>query len=371
MDPNRKPLILIVDDTPRNIQVLGNILYEKGYNISISSSGSHALQSVKVKPPDLILLDIQMPGMDGYEVCKTLKADSQTKDIPVIFLTAATEVENVLKGFELGAVDYITKPFNVPELLARVATHIELKLAREKLIEINATKDKFFSIISHDLRNPFAGLQMVSGNLLKNLEKYDIKKTAELVELIYSTSKQGSELLENLLEWSRTQTGAISFNPTDINIAEAVKKCIKSIIPVSENKHITIINNVPGNSRLVADEYMLESILRNLLSNAVKYTPASGTVIISMKECEEHTEFTVKDNGVGISKEVQSKLFKLDTNCSMPGTADEKGTGLGLILCKEFVGKHGGTIWAESKAGAGSEFKFTIPKKAKKKDNQK
>ncbi len=364
MKTNRKPLILIVDDTPQNIQVLGNILYEKGYNISISSSGSHALQSVTAKTPDLILLDIQMPGMDGYEVCKTLKTNSQTKDIPVIFLTAATEVENVLMGFELGAVDYITKPFNVPELLARVATHIELKFAREKLIEVNATKDKFFSIISHDLRNPFAGLQMVSGNLLKNLEKYDIKKTTELIELIYNASKHGSELLENLLEWSRTQTGAINFNPTGINVSETVKKCINSIVPFYENKNITVINNVPDNSRLVADEYMLETVLRNLLSNAVKYTPASGSVIVSIKECEEHTEFTVKDNGVGISKEVQSKLFKLDMNSSMHGTADEKGTGLGLILCKEFVEKHGGTIRAESKAGAGSEFKFTIPKNA-------
>lgn len=363
MRTSSKPLILIVDDNPQNIQVLGNVLYGNDYNVSVSSSGAHALQSVSSNPPDLILLDVQMPGMDGFEVCRTLKSDPLTSGIPVIFLTAATETEKVILGFELGAVDYITKPFNTSELLARVATHIELKFAREKLIEINATKDKFFSIISHDLRNPFAGIRIVSESLLKNIGKYDTNKTAELVELICNTSRQGSELLENLLEWSRTQTGVIKFNPSEINISETVKKCIGVILPHSGNKNITVSNNVPDNVSLFADEYMLETILRNLLSNAVKYTPVSGSVIVSVKEYEEHFEITVKDSGIGISMDVQSKLFKLDLSSSMPGTADEKGTGLGLILCKEFVESHGGTIWAESEQGKGSEFKFTIPKK--------
>lgn len=139
MEPNNKPLILIVDDTPQNIQVLGNILYEKGYNISLSPSGSHALQSVKSQAPDLILLDILMPEMNGYEVCKELKSNPATKDIPVIFLTAITETESILHGFEFGAADYITKPFNVAELTARIATHIELKKSKEK---IGVEKDK-------------------------------------------------------------------------------------------------------------------------------------------------------------------------------------------------------------------------------------
>lgn len=357
-----KPLVLIVDDTPKNIQVLGNILYDKGYSVSMATSGMEALKSVKNKIPDLILLDIQMPEMNGFEVCTILKSDSKTKDIPVIFITAATESEKVLEGFELGAVDYIVKPFNIGELTARVATHIELKLTREKLIEINATKDKFFSIISHDLRNPFDGLQKVSENLLKNFENYDNKKIVSLIEMINNASKQGSALLENLLEWSRLQIGSINFNPIEIKLFDLVEKCIKSISSFFENKQINFINNVSNTSRIIADEYMLETILRNLLTNAVKFTPESGTVIISINEHLEYTEFTIKDNGIGLSDQIYFKLFNLDKNCSMPGTAKEKGTGLGLILCKEFVEKHGGTIWAESKVKVGSEFKFTIPK---------
>ena len=192
METLKKPLILIVDDMPKNIQVLSNILYYKGYNIRIATTGSQALESIKTKAPDLILLDIQMPEMNGFEVCKILKANPDTKEIPIIFLTAVIEPEKIVQGFELGAVDYITKPFNTAELIVRVATQIEIKQSREKLVELNATKDKFFSIIAHDLRNPFAGIiglsEIIEADLIENTN-VDIPELLKYNEMILSTSK--------------------------------------------------------------------------------------------------------------------------------------------------------------------------------------
>src|ERR1035437_3194412 len=181
METIKKPLILIVDDTPKNLQLLSNILHDKGYNICISTSGSQALESVNTEAPDLILLDIQMPVMDGFETFKALKSNPNSKDIPVIFLTAIIEPEKILEGFELGAVDYITKPFNIPELTARVATHIEIKRSREKLIELNATKDKLFSIISHDLKSSIGSILGISDLLLENFDDYPSDKIRQIV----------------------------------------------------------------------------------------------------------------------------------------------------------------------------------------------
>ena len=192
MESKKKPLILIVDDTTKNIQVLGNMLYSKGYNISVATSGKEALESVKAKTPDLILLDIQMPEMDGFEVCKNLKSNPSTKEIPVIFLTAVTDPEKIVHGFELGAVDYITKPLNPAELFMRVATHIEIKESRTKLEELNATKDKFFKIIAHDLRNPFAGIMGLSEimeNELKDNGKLNESTFLQYSQLIFNSAK--------------------------------------------------------------------------------------------------------------------------------------------------------------------------------------
>src|ERR1035437_6191004 len=174
METIKKPLILIVDDTPKNLQLLSNILHDKGYNICISTSGSRALETVNTEAPDLILLDIQMPVMDGFETFKALKLNPKAKDIPIIFLTAVVDPEKILQGFEMGAVDYITKPFNIPELTARGGTHLEIKRSREKLTELTDTKEKLFSVISHDLKGPLGSVLAFSNLLLENWDTYPI-----------------------------------------------------------------------------------------------------------------------------------------------------------------------------------------------------
>ncbi len=361
MNGTKKASILIVDDNPKNIQVISSILHEKGYNISISTSGIQALNAINAKMPDLILLDIEMPEMDGYEVCKQLKSDVKTKEIPVIFLTAKIETENIVYGFEIGAVDYITKPFNVAELLARVATHIELKKSREKLIELNATKDRFFSIIAHDIKNPFAGILTSSELLLYALPRYEKHQIEQSVARIYDSAKQGFNLLVNLLEWSQTQTDGIQFNPTKLNLKMVAQTSLNVVKELAENKNILINNEINSNLSINADENLLNAIFRNLLTNAVKFTPSPGTITIFATELDGLIEVSVSDTGVGMSRKILENLFKIENKTSKPGTAKESGTGLGLILCKEFVEKHGGKIWIDSELNKGSVFKFTIP----------
>lgn len=360
----KKPLILIVDDTPKNIQVLSNVLYDKGYNICIATSGKQALESVNTEAPDLILLDIQMPEMDGFEVCKILKSNSDTKKIPILFLTAMIESEKIVQGFELGAVDYITKPFNVAELIVRVAAHIEIKQSREKLQELNTTKDKFFSIIAHDLRNPFGGIMGLSEIMELKLAENKIEDVPEFkkyTQMIFSTSKTAFELLNNLMQWARSQTGEINFDPQKIPVETMISDTIQLVEGIAFKKNITIEKVLNNTQTIYADISLTNTVLRNLLTNAIKFTPHNGKITVSAQEKDEFLEITVMDNGVGIDPKYMNKIFRIDSKFSSLGTDKEKGTGLGLILCKEFVEKQGGTIWVESELGKGSKFIFTLP----------
>jgi two-component system, sensor histidine kinase and response regulator len=355
-----KPIILIVDDTPKNIQVLGKTLHDIGYNVSIATSGSQALDSVIREKPDLILLDIQMPEMDGFEVCKILKMNPDTKGIPVIFLTAVTDSDKIVQGFELGAVDYITKPFNSAELSMRVATHIEIKQSREKLKELNATKDKFFSIIAHDLKNPFSTLLGFSKLLFENAPTYTTNQIQEYAQIMNNTAKQSYTLLENLMQWAKAQTGKITVNPENNSLDDLLSITIPILSGSALKKNITIESNV-AKDNVYVDNSLTTTILRNLLTNAIKFTHHSGKITVSTQKKDEFLEVSITDTGVGIDPKNIDKLFKIDSKVSSPGTESEEGTGLGLILCKEFVEKQGGRIWVTSELGKGSTFTFTLP----------
>ncbi len=363
MANKNKSKILIVDDVTKNIQLVANILQEAGYEIFFALNGQMALELVKNQTLDLILLDIMMPEMDGFEVCRRIKMLPNIKDIPIIFLTAKTDIEDIKKGFEVGGVDYITKPFNREELLARVKTHLSLMRQQKELKDLNATKDKFFSIIAHDLKSPFNHLLGLTEIIQDLSPETDHKEVRELAALIHKSAKQGRDLLDNLLEWSRSQIGARDFRPDNIKLFDIVNEAISFVEQIASQKDISIINAVEKDAVARADINMLNTILRNLLNNAIKFTKPGGFVKIHAKKRKEVTEITVEDNGIGISKSTLSKLFKTDENPSTPGTSSEKGTGLGLILCREFVEQHGGSIYVESERGKGSRFIFTLPNK--------
>ncbi len=372
---NKRIMILIVDDVPKNIQVVGTILKKEGYRLAFAKSGKMALDLTRKTRFDLILLDILMPEMDGFEVCERLKSDPATRDIPVMFLTAKTEPEDILKGFEIGAVDYITKPFNSAELLARVRTHLDLKFSREnlgranrELRTLNATKDKFFSIIAHDLRNPIQNLLLSSEILKIGFGNFEDDKIKDYIERFHRNSKNIAELLRNLLDWSRSQQGKIQCKPHTVDLHLLVNDAILLLKYQADSKGIRVLSDIKEETFVYADKEMIKTVLRNFLSNAVKFTPAGGAVNITASapapgQDRELIEVAVEDTGVGISRKDMEKLFRIDTQITTPGTAGEKGTGLGLVLCREFVEKNNGTVQVESTPGKGSRFVFTLPVK--------
>jgi len=237
----------------------------------------------------------------------------------------------------------------------------EIVSQNKKLAELNASKDKFFSIIAHDLKNPFNSIFGFSELLIKNIETYDKAKISRFINTIYESSKNTFKLLENLLEWSRAQTGKIEFKPENIILEHVLVDIIQLLDNLVKEKNITITYLISDSFIVFADKNMLNTVLRNLLSNAIKFTHKNGLIVVSAERIANEIEISVQDNGVGISSSVVDKLFSTSDKISTLGTDSEIGTGLGLILCKEFVTKHNGKIWVESDFGKGSCFKFTLP----------
>lgn len=232
---------------------------------------------------------------------------------------------------------------------------------KDKLLELNSTKDKFFSIIAHDLRSPFQSLLGFSELLLIEMKETDNAEQKSYAQAIYNSSNNILSLVENLLTWSRTQTNKISLDPREINISEVIENIISLLKPTFDQKHITVEKIFTSVKKGYADLNMVEMVVRNLISNAIKFTPDNGKIIISLTEYKNELQIEIRDNGVGISPEDQKKLFRIDSNYSREGTNGERGTGLGLIICKEFIEKNNGTIRVESKYGEGSSFFITIP----------
>lgn len=249
------------------------------------------------------------------------------------------------------------------DITERKKAREQIQLQNEKLKELNATKDRFFSIIAHDLKNPFHTLMSISGLLLKKYEKLTEEKRKRFIQALVDTSSGAYSLLENLLMWSRAQSGTISFTPVSKPVKTIVDENIKLINQNTAEKSIhLVVDSMAPDSKVLADENMLNTIMRNLLSNAVKFTNEGGTIVVTWRKTEDATvELSVSDTGVGISPDNMDKLFRVDETFSTRGTNSEKGTGLGLILCKEFIEKHNGKIWAESVEGEGSTFFITVP----------
>ena len=364
-----EPSVLIVDDNVENLQVLLAYLNNSGYKLLVAENGENALRQLEHVHPDLILLDVLMPGIDGFETCRRLKANPATREIPVIFVTALNEPEHKLKGFEFGGIDYITKPFQVEEVLARVHAHVTVrKLQRElrqknaELEELNASKDKFFSILAHDLKNPLIGFLSFAKFMEEGFAEWGKEQIQELAQQFREAAENLFALLENLLTWSRIQQGGIEYIPQDFPLGIVVVRNIDLLMPNARQKQLTLTNRVPELMPVDADLNMLDTIVRNLLSNAIKFTASGGTVEIAATHDEQTVTVTVRDTGIGIPAEKLPNLFRIDAKCQRAGTAGEKGTGLGLILCKEFVEKNGGRIWVASEVDQGTTFAFTLPK---------
>ncbi len=361
---NEKPTILIVDDIPGNIQIIGNILSECDYEIEFATNGSEALDWMKTKEFDLVLLDIMMPGMDGFEVIRKIKDSKEIKDTNVIFITAKSDTDSIIKGLELGAVDYIVKPFHKKELLARIRTHITIIQQRYELEKANAFKSKILSVIGHDLRDPIGSLKSyVDAYLEFHQEVDDSVKT--FMHEVSAISENAFSLLENLLSWAKSQTRGMVFSPQQNNVRTVVEEAINLLSNIAFNKKISFINEIDANRVAYFDYEHISIVIRNLAANAVKFSFPGGKIRIQASETVSNGEkmllVSVIDNGLGLNEVNIKNLFKKDFHYSTYGTNNEKGSGLGLKICQEFVELNGGSIYVESQENVETKFSFTIP----------
>jgi len=358
--------ILIVDDNNENLSVLGNILINHGYSVQVANNGKLAIEMAHRKHPDLILLDVKMPEMTGFEACQILKKNPDTSEIPIIFLTAHTSTESIVEGFSLGAVDYVTKPFQKEELLSRVKTHIRLKNTTEALLQknneleaLNATKDKLFSIIGHDLRGPMGTILGIVEVILDN----EVNET-ELHDFLVSQKQVARStyyLLENLLQWAKQNMNQVNFKPRSVDFVMLFDEILEAIEVSASQKKININTSYQSTQKVLADENMLKLIIRNLLMNAIKFTPTEGSISIIATNNDKHVEISIQDTGVGIATENIRKILDDTMFYSTNGTNNEQGSGLGLKLVKNFLITNNSKLEIKSVPGEGSCFTFSLP----------
>ena len=373
MEINRNEYkILIVDDISSNVLLLKVLLVKEQYNVITASSGREALTLIEQEKPDLLLLDVMMPEMSGYEVAQHMKMNAEMKEIPIIFLTALNSTVDIVNGFQVGGNDFISKPFKKEELTIRIDHQLSLIAAKriiirqtEELRKIICGRDKLYSVIAHDLRSPMGAIKMVLNMLILNLPPETIGQNMfEMLEMANRTTEEVFSLLDNLLKWTKSQIGKLNVVYQDFEITEVLEGIIGIVSMVGKLKHIRISQDECYELADVhADIDMTKTVMRNLLSNAVKFSHEGGEVLVSIRKENDMAIISVKDSVCGMSEEDQKKLLNESTHFSTFGTNKEEGSGLGLLLCKDFVEKNGGTLWFESQKGVGSTFSFSIPLK--------
>ncbi|HLO58993.1 MAG TPA: hybrid sensor histidine kinase/response regulator [Bacteroidales bacterium] len=408
--------ILLVEDNRGDVALFKELLRESdiSFKLTHSSSVKETISQHSSSIFDLILLDLGLPDSNGIDTLKRIK--ECFVNTALIIMTGWDDGETALQALREGAQDYLIKnrmnadmvsrsiKYSIErkkigellhnsedryrqlnagleikvrerttelellnhklqkELSERIKIEEELRKSETQLIELNATKDKFFNIVAHDLKNPFTSLLGSTELLFQNIELLDRAGIKKLAVILNDSAKSGYAILQNLLDWSRSQTGLLKINPENLNLKAIIDENILNLELFSSNKDIDVISEVNPDTAIYADKNMVNTIVRNLISNALKFSYRSGKIRISAFPDDEFMVVSVRDNGIGIPADKIDKLFRIDTKFSMPGTENEQGTGLGLKLCKEFVEKQGGKIWVTSEENKGSDFRFTLAK---------
>ncbi|MEM7536501.1 MAG: response regulator [Chloroflexota bacterium] len=370
--PDNKPAdILVVDDTHANLRLLTTVLSEKGYTVRPAPSGALALAAAKTSPPDLILLDINMPEMDGYEVCQRLKMDEKTSNIPVIFISAMDDIADKMQAFRVGGVDYIAKPFQVEEVLARVRTHLslqklqnELQWKNQQLEDLLNEKDELLGIVAHDLKNPLTSIQLTINPILQRLDTFSRTELQNRLSRIRDSVSNMNSIIKHLLDANRIESRklVVKTNPTDVNmIAEQV---IKSYQPRAMSKQIELTAQFePALPFALVDTTLWKQVVDNLVSNAIKYSPNNTVVWVRTYSLEGQVYCEVQDQGQGFTQDDMGMLFRKFTKLSAKPTGGESSTGLGLYIVKRLIDSMNCRIWAESLGkNQGSRFVVELPK---------
>ncbi len=382
IDLENMSYILLVDDSYENLKILEKTLNKEGFKTKTAKNGVEALGLIYEEKPDTVLLDVMMPEMDGYETLTKLRSKEVYEDLPVIFLTAKTESEDIIKGFKLGVNDYITKPFNYSEVIARVKVQVQLKLMNDKneeqideleklnleletakndLLNSNRRKDKFFSIVAQELRNPFQGLLGLSDLLVSSFGKFSVEELLDISFNINFTAKHLYDMLENLIIWSRLQAGSLDYQPVEENFSETLRFVIDEYKEALNKKDIKLDIDIPDEVIWHYDSNLISSAFANILSNAIKYSHPNSSIHINVTNDDDYVFLKLADNGIGIEEKERSDLFEIKSGTNRKGTSDEPGTGLGLVIVNEVVRKHKGQITIESDLSTGTKVNIVFP----------
>ncbi|MGD0113406.1 MAG: hybrid sensor histidine kinase/response regulator [Armatimonadota bacterium] len=363
------PSIIVVDDTPANLHLLTGMLKERGYKVRPVSSGKFALQTAKHDPPDLILLDIIMPEMNGYEVCECLKADEQLSGIPVIFISALNETMDKVKAFKVGGVDYVTKPFQFEEVQARVATHLELRRQKrliqesnEQLRTLEKLRDNLVHMVVHDMRTPLTALY----GFLQTLERLEGESLSDqgrqFVQTALASTEDLVEMVSSLLDVSKMEAGEMKLNLTQCELLTIAREALAKVEPLRGDRQL-MLSGADEPVTVMADAEIIARVFQNLLGNALKFTPDGGRVSVGIEPSADAVRVLVQDTGPGIPPEYRERIFEKFGQVEHPANKQRYSTGIGLTFCKLAVEAHGGQVGVDSEEGRGSTFWFTLPRR--------
>lgn len=365
-DPSSK-LILITDDTAKNIQILGKILVDEGYKVCVAENGKEAIEVALIREPDLILLDVMMPTMNGIEACKILKSDEKTAAIPVIFLTALTEAKDAAESFRVGAVDHIGKPFDRVELLARVKTHLEIVYFRQRLEREIRSKHELLRLICHDLVNPISAARYLTEYILEDDSK--IRKTLPKVSDHLDSALKIIESNRNKLAVSE---GIMPSRCSLLNLQDLIKESLSVLDHRVEEKGLSIVEAIDSSIVVFVERYsFIYSVINNILTNAIKYSDRNTKIEIYAANLDQSlVELKIRDYGIGMDQKIVDSILNEDLTSSHLGTSGELGTGYGMGLLKKFIISYGGCLKVRSKektkdaSDHGTEITLQLPRKA-------
>ena len=360
----RAPVVLVVDDQPRNLRIVSETLSASGYSVVTAGGGADALARIEERMPDIVLLDLMMPGIDGLEVCRRLKARPATGDLPVIFLTAADEKKLVTRALELGAVDYVIKPFNPAELLARVRTHLELKDTRDELRRIIAQKNELMSVVAHDLKNPLSTIRF-SALLLREDPDAPAARRGEIVDGIVAACDDSLAFINARLEQNAREAGYTHLTLGPVLLGDVLVSVYQQNHPAADVKNLRFdLDLAPESARQTvrADHLALVQVIDNLVSNAIKFTPPGrGIRCSAVVTGEGFARIEVSDEGPGLTADDHAHLFEPYRRLSAHPTAGESSTGLGLNIARRLVEAMHGHIGCDGAPGGGARFWVALP----------
>ena len=364
--------VLVVDDMPANVRLLSGILKVAGYDVVTAPGGVEALAVLGASAPDVVLLDVMMPDMDGFEVCRRIKAVPETAYLPVVMVTALRETADRIRAIEAGADDFLTKPVDEIEVVARVRSLVRVKRQRDaierayaELRRAESQRDSLTAMLVHDLRTPLTAIigpiEMLTSELDQQLD--EIQK--ELFTMCSHSAHRLLGLVNDLLDVSKIESGEMNLRLAEIDPALLIADAAKQLAPLARESRIELIHEIePHLPMLQADADLLIRVLVNLLGNALKFTPSGGTITLSVRSDTDTPVliFAVRDTGEGIPREAFERIFEKFGQVEERQAGRKMSTGLGLTFCRMVVEAHGGRIWIESELGQGSTFSFSMPR---------